>query len=154
MTAEKLQSILWGKLSNKLSALKMDRCYLALTVGASDSFSKNKFTLNLLWSNGVPYHSDDVGYSHANILTLFNPGYGFKVRTKNGLVVLRSPKYFSFELLDLHSLFWNSEYQRKNRRENWIGICVDTYRPLKFSEFSKIVLECMEDNACLTKINS
>lgn len=153
MTAEKLQSIIWEKLGDKLVELKTDRCYLGLSVGATNSYDKGKFSLNIVWSSGVQYHTDNVGITYTNILTLYNPGYGFKVKTKNGLVVLRNPKYFSFKFLDRHCLFWNSDYQRKSRRENWIGLCVHTDRSLKFSEFSKIVLKCLEDKVCLTKLS-
>jgi hypothetical protein len=93
------------------------------------------YMVSLVYSRGIQYHAD-IGYAttngvrHCHMFVLRNPGYVFKRKLSRRQIEAHEKSFFSFDLTKSHGLFWNRGYVPKRKRQNWIGLAIDSYRVL------------------------
>jgi hypothetical protein len=110
--------------------------------------SVENYMVSLIYSRGVKYHVD-TGYAtahgvrHCHMFVLRNPGYIFKRRLAKGQIEAHEKPFFSFDLTKSHGLFWNRSRLPKSKRNNWVGLSIDSKKPLDEAQCCAILRKVM-----------
>jgi hypothetical protein len=102
------------------------------------------YRVSFIYSRGINWHTDKQyakqgGIQYCSMFVLSNPGYIFKRRLQTGQIEAHEKVFFSFDITKRHGLFWNRKRLSKNKRHNWVGLSIDSYKVLSEAKCHEII---------------